>query len=112
MSSPDDIREKAERLAAEMVDFLNANAVVFFSTEDGDQIAKTLAIPYISQALLEAHKAGREEMREEAAKNLLAQAEHYRKEGAWGDFAPICDHAASAIRSLPGKADTWGNGSP
>lgn len=107
-----DIREKAERLAAEMVDFLNANAVVFFSAEEGDQIAETLAIPYISQALLEAHKAGREEaakLIEEGYERKVAKP--YRDDGVRSKNDQ-CEHgrymyedcepcAASAIRSLP-----------
>lgn len=61
-----DIREKAERLAEaiEAGDFI----VVGGETAWLNTVAVT---NILSQALLEAHNAGREEMREEAAKLIL-----------------------------------------
>lgn len=62
--------------------------------------ASNEAIDAISQALDESHEAGRAEMKEEAAKEADSHAAMYRKHNAWGDFGPVCDSIASAIRDI------------
>lgn len=59
-----DIREKAERLARKFL--LGHNQEYLLGTDWHNDLTSA-----ISQALLEAHKAGREEMREQAAKLIL-----------------------------------------
>lgn len=85
-----DIREKAERLLDQV------SGAMFHDGASPETVADL-----ISQALLEAHKAGREEMREEAAKRADFQAAwakpYYSGEGA----SEMCRRIASAIRSLP-----------
>lgn len=103
-----DTREKAERLAKE---FIAANGPSYLEDQPWSQELASA----ISQALLEAHKAGKEEMREEAAKVLLEGYDRnvaipYRRDGvaskndqcAHGHYMyEDCEYcAASAIRNI------------
>ena len=92
-----DIRERAERLADDLVDCM-----------DGDfTFNHTGAADLLSQALLEAHNAGRAEMREKAAGACKKQAEVFgSSEYATGQplssFAErfACGQCETAIRSI------------
>lgn len=81
-----DIREKAERLAME---FIAANGPSYLEDQPWCQELASA----ISKALLEAHKAGREE----AAQWLEDEAELSEGQATWSTLRDL----ATAIRSLP-----------
>lgn len=83
-----DIREKAERLAKAI------ERAALFTRGSEAWLDPAKSADLLSQALLEAHKAGREEMREEAAHAAYVACAKTR-------HVTLGDEAASAIRSLP-----------